>query len=74
MKSAKGNEGRPHQGGEVEQDASRRAVMAKIGRFAYVAPALMILAEPKLAEAYGKGLAKDVPPGPPSNVPPGQQN
>jgi hypothetical protein len=30
-------------------------VLAKIGRFAYVAPALAILAEPKNAEAYGKG-------------------
>jgi hypothetical protein len=34
--------------------ASRRDVLATLGRFAYVAPALMLLAEPGLAHAnYG---------------------
>jgi hypothetical protein len=34
-------------------DASRREMLAKIGRFAYVAPALALLAEPKAVRAYG---------------------
>jgi hypothetical protein len=45
--------------GEVQgdgADAARREVLAKIGRFAYVAPALALLAEPKGAQAgYGRG-------------------
>lgn len=40
-------------------DAARRELLAKIGRFAYVAPALALLAEPKRAQAgYGGGGAK----------------
>lgn len=42
--------------GEVETDAARREVLARIGRFAYAAPALALLAEPKRAQAgYGRG-------------------
>ena len=38
-----------------QPDAARREVLAKIGRFAYVAPALALLAEPKAAQAgYGR--------------------
>ena len=48
--------------GEVraEQTApARRDVLATIGRFAYVAPALALLAEPKFAHAgYGRGGGK----------------
>jgi hypothetical protein len=48
--------------GEVrtEQTApARREVLATIGRFAYVAPALALLAEPKFAHAgYGRGGGK----------------
>lgn len=43
-------------GGQVDDDqaeASRREVLAKIGRFAYAAPALALLAEPKSVQAYG---------------------
>jgi hypothetical protein len=57
MKSSRGDEGHPEYRGEVssgEADASRRDMLAKIGRFAYAAPALAILAEPKLADAYGR--------------------
>jgi hypothetical protein len=41
----------------AEQTApARREVLATIGRFAYVAPALALLAEPKFAHAgYGRG-------------------
>ena len=56
MKSVEGTIGHPDNRGEVRQDetdASRREMLTKIGRFAYVAPALAILAEPKLAGAYG---------------------
>jgi hypothetical protein len=45
--------------GEVrpeQTDPARREVLATIGRFAYVAPALALLAEPKFAHAgYGRG-------------------
>jgi hypothetical protein len=45
--------------GEVrpeQTDHARREVLATIGRFAYVAPALVLLAEPKFAHAgYGRG-------------------
>jgi hypothetical protein len=43
-----------------EQTApARREVLATIGRFAYVAPALALLAEPKFAHAgYGRGGGK----------------
>ncbi len=44
-----------------EQTApARREVLATIGRFAYVAPALALLAEPKFAHAgYGRGGGGD---------------
>ena len=39
-----------------EADPARREVLATIGRFAYVAPALALLAQPKFAHAgYGRG-------------------
>jgi hypothetical protein len=39
-----------------QTDHARREVLATIGRFAYVAPALALLAEPKFAHAgYGRG-------------------
>jgi hypothetical protein len=43
-----------------EQTApARREVLATIGRFAYVAPALALLAEPRFAHAgYGRGGGK----------------
>jgi hypothetical protein len=45
--------------GEVrpeQTDPARREVLATIGRFAYVAPALALLAEPRFAHAgYGRG-------------------
>jgi hypothetical protein len=56
MKSIRRNEGHPDHRGEVnldQTDASRREMLAKIGRFAYAAPALAVLAEPKSVEAYG---------------------
>jgi hypothetical protein len=38
------------------EQTDRREVLATIGRFAYVAPALALLAEPKFAHAgYGRG-------------------
>ena len=54
MKSA--GETEDHRAGEAnhdELDGSRREVLAKIGRFAYVAPALALLSEPKSGGAYG---------------------
>ena len=56
MKSVGGNRAHSGDGGEVhhhETDASRREMLAKIGRFAYAAPALALLAEPKSVQAYG---------------------
>lgn len=62
---------------EVEREASdagRREVLAKIGRFIYVAPALALLAEPRAAHAgygggakpgYGYGDTNHVHSGPP---------
>ena len=45
-------------GADAQNDA-RREVLAKIGRFAYVAPALVLLTEPKQAHAtYGRGEKK----------------
>ena len=43
--------------GEVRpEQTDRREVLATIGRFAYVAPALALLAQPKFAHAgYGRG-------------------
>lgn len=42
-----------------QTDAERREVLAKIGRFIYVAPALALLAQPKAAQAgYGRGGTK----------------
>jgi hypothetical protein len=50
---------RPDGTGGVQQDrpdAARRELLAKMGRFAYVAPAVILLAEPKGAHAgYGRG-------------------
>ena len=41
-------------GRDDAEAASRRDVLARLGRFAYVAPALTLLAEPGLAHAnYG---------------------
>jgi hypothetical protein len=37
-----------------DPDASRREMLAKIGQFAYAAPALALLAEPKAVDAYGR--------------------
>jgi hypothetical protein len=47
--------------GEVRpEQTDRREVLATIGRFAYVAPALALLAEPKFAHAgYGRGGGDD---------------
>jgi hypothetical protein len=48
---------RDHQG-EVshdETDTARREMLAKMGQFAYAAPALVLLAEPRAVQAYGKG-------------------
>ena len=40
------------------EDGSRREVLGKIGRFAYAAPALALLTEPRRAHAtYGRGHA-----------------
>ena len=56
------HEGGSQECGEVrpnETDAARREVLATIGRFVYVAPALALLAEPKRAQAgYGRGETK----------------
>jgi len=41
---------------EDGHEAARRAVLRQIGRFAYAAPALALLAQPKRAQAgYGGG-------------------
>lgn len=40
------------------QSGARREVLAKIGRFAYVAPALALLTEPKQAHAGYRGRKK----------------
>jgi hypothetical protein len=56
MESAEKSEGRLGDAGEFyqhETDTSRREMLAKIGRFAYVAPALALLAQPKAVQAYG---------------------
>jgi hypothetical protein len=47
--------------GEVRpEQTDRREVLATIGRFAYVAPALALLAQPKFAHAgYGRGGGDD---------------
>jgi hypothetical protein len=37
-----------------DDDGSRREVLAKFGRFAYAAPALVLLTEPGAAQEYGK--------------------
>ena len=48
-----GEAGECHDDGD---EAARRAVLAQIGRFAYAAPALALLAQPKHAQAgYGGG-------------------
>jgi hypothetical protein len=42
-----------------EIDPARREVLVKIGRFAYAAPALALLARPQRAQAgYGRGGTK----------------
>jgi len=48
---------KPQPGDESPCDA-RREVLAKIGRFAYAAPALALLTEPKSARAEGYGGPK----------------
>jgi hypothetical protein len=56
MESAKRSDDRPSTAGGLPQDdtdASRREMLAKIGHFAYAAPALALLAEPKTVDAYG---------------------
>ena len=62
MEHNSGSKSGPDGVGEVQQDqtdAARREVLAKIGRFVYVAPALALLAEPRGAQAgYGRGGAK----------------
>lgn len=59
MNQSSSNEPRLGGIGEVQRDhpdAARRELLAKMGRFAYVAPALILLAEPKGAHAgYGRG-------------------
>jgi hypothetical protein len=46
----------PNREAAGEADPARREVLATIGRFAYVAPALALLAQPKFAHAgYGRG-------------------
>ena len=58
MEHTTGKRHGPEEVGEVQRvhtDAARREVLAKIGRFVYVAPALALLAEPKAAQAgYGR--------------------
>jgi hypothetical protein len=56
MESAKKSDDRPSDAGGLSQDdldAPRREILRKIGQFAYVAPALVLLAEPKTVHAYG---------------------
>jgi hypothetical protein len=56
MEDARGHEDRPSDASGLSQDetdASRREILGKIGQFAYAAPALALLAEPKAAAAYG---------------------
>lgn len=59
MEQPSSNKPRLDEVGEVqrdETDAARREVLATIGRFIYVAPALALLAQPKAAQAgYGGG-------------------
>jgi len=46
----------PQQESGDGHEVARRAVLKKIGRFAYAAPALALLAQPKRAQAgYGGG-------------------
>jgi hypothetical protein len=62
MDNASGHKGCVEELGEVrpeETDPARRAVLVKIGRFAYAAPALALLARPQRAQAgYGRGGSK----------------
>ena len=62
MEQRSSNEPRLEKAGEGQPDrtdAARREVLVKIGRFAYVAPALALLAQPKAAQAgYGRGGTK----------------
>jgi hypothetical protein len=61
MESSKRSDDRPSDAGGLSEDntdASRRETLAKIGQFAYAAPALALLAEPKAADAYGKKSKK----------------
>jgi len=59
MEQVASKEPRLDEAGEVKHDhpdAARRELLAKMGRFAYVAPAVVLLAEPKGAHAgYGRG-------------------
>jgi hypothetical protein len=56
MESTKRTDDRPSDAGGSSQDdldASRREILGKIGQFAYVAPALALLVQPKTVDAYG---------------------
>ena len=56
MERDRGHADRPSDAGGLSQDetdASRREMLTKIGQFAYAAPALALLAEPKTVAAYG---------------------
>ena len=62
MMSVGGKEAHSGEGGDLhheETDETRRATLAKIGRFAYAAPVFALLAEPKAVKAYG---GKNKPP------------
>jgi hypothetical protein len=62
MEQVSSNEPRLDEVGETqrdETDPARRQVLAQIGRFIYVAPALALLAQPKAAQAgYGRAGTK----------------
>jgi hypothetical protein len=62
MENASGHKAPLEESGDVrpdEIDPARREVLAKIGRFAYAAPALALLAAPQRAQAgYGRGGTK----------------
>lgn len=54
----------PQQEPGDDHEVARRAVLRKIGRFAYAAPALALLAQPKRAQAgYGGGGGGGAKPG-----------
>ncbi|QIG46283.1 hypothetical protein G5V57_31355 [Nordella sp. HKS 07] len=54
------NRATPLQESDEGYEVARRAVLQKIARFAYAAPALALLAQPKRAQAeYGGGGRND---------------